>query len=196
VNDNNSKTQSKREPFCWIEKRKLRMIADVFSEGTGSVNSARSLYLALAEIASDKQRDRFDASQAEIAHRAGLSVASVKRILPVFRRLGLIKIKHNSTNGIQTRSTYTLIRGALAHGELALAQQPKTKRATEEESSEETFEGTARMKKAVSSSTCDNSLAEESADLVARSTPSPNEPHIVLTPTGERFNTKTREHEW
>jgi DNA-binding MarR family transcriptional regulator len=103
------------------------MIGDVFSESTGSVNSARSLYLALAEIASDKRSDTFDASQSEIAHRAGLSVASVKRILPVFRRLGLIKIKRNSINGIETRSTYTLIRGALAHGELALAQEPKTK---------------------------------------------------------------------
>ena len=24
---------AKREPFCWLEKRKLRIIADVFAEG-------------------------------------------------------------------------------------------------------------------------------------------------------------------
>src|SRR5436305_8286218 len=153
---------SKREPFCWIEKPKLRMIGDVFSENSGSVKSARSVYLALAEIASDKQRDTFDANQQEIATRAGLSVPSVKRLLPVFRQLGLIKIKRNSINGFETRSTYTLVRGyAVAHGEPALAQHLKTKRATEEEFSEETFERTARKEKSVSSSTCGSSLADE-----------------------------------
>ena len=76
------------------------MIADVFSESIGSIsiNSARSAYLGLAEIASDKQRDRFDASQAEIAHRAGLSVASVKRILPVFKRLDHLMIAGHPPN--------------------------------------------------------------------------------------------------
>src|SRR5438552_19014356 len=90
VNDTNSKTNSKREPFAWIEKGKLRMIGDVFSQKPGSINSAcsaRSIYLALTEIASDKQRDSFEASQAEIAARASLSIATVRRILPVFGRL-------------------------------------------------------------------------------------------------------------
>jgi len=103
------------------------MIADVFAENFGSVNAARSIYLALAEIASDRQSDTFDASHAEIAHRAGLSVATVKRVLPTFRDLGLVVIKRNSINKIERPSTYTLIRGALAHHELALAQGTKNK---------------------------------------------------------------------
>ena len=124
------------------------MISDVFAEGAGSINAARSIYLSLAEIASDKASDTFDASQADIGHRAGLSVATVKRILPLFRTLGLIKIKRNSIRGIETRSTYTLIRTALAHHEPALAQQPKTKRATLEESTKKgTKREEARMEK-------------------------------------------------
>ena len=84
------------------------MIGDVFSQKPGSINSAssaRSLYLALTEIASDRQSDRYEASQPEIAIRAGLSVSTVRRILPVFGQLGLVKIKRNSFNGIETTST-------------------------------------------------------------------------------------------
>lgn len=163
-----------REPYCWIEKRKLRMIGDVFEENTGSINAARSIYLGLAEIASDKASDTFDASQADIAHRAGLSLATVKRILPKFRQLGLIRVKRNSINGIETRSTYTLIRGTLAHCEPTLAQQPKTKRATLEESTKKASNCAARKKSSVSSSTRGNSLAGRC----------------------EGFNSETEEYEW
>lgn len=151
------------------------MIADVFESTSGSVNAARSIYLALGEIGSDRQSDTFDASQVDIAHRAGLSVATVKRILPTFQKLGLIQVKRNSINGIETRGTYTIIRGALAHHERALVHQPKTKRATEEESSEESFEGTTRMKSVGGSNTCDSSLAGSG---------------------GSTFNPQNGEYEW
>jgi len=52
---------AKREPFCWLEKRKLRKIAEVFAEGRlGSLAAARSVILALSEIASDKQSPAHD----------------------------------------------------------------------------------------------------------------------------------------
>jgi len=160
--ERNHKPNKGKQPFCWLEKPKLLMIDDIFSENTGlgNIESARSIYLALAEIASDNERDdRLEISQAAIARRAGLSVSTVKRILPVFARLGLVKIKRNSINGMETRSIYTLVRGALAHGELALAQAAKIKRATSEECTEECFEGTARNKDKRVSSTCNSSLA-------------------------------------
>jgi hypothetical protein len=184
VNDTNSKTNSKREPFCWIEKRKLRMIGDVFSEKAGRSSSARSLYLALCEIASDRQRDRFDVSQPEIATRAGLSVATAKRILPVVGQLGLVKIKRNSIRGIEVASTYTIVRGPLAHHELAPAHLPKSKRATKKQSFEESSEGTARRERVLSSSTRGSSLAEEDGEIV------------IDEKTGERKNKKTGEYEW
>jgi DNA-binding MarR family transcriptional regulator len=151
------------------------MIADVFESTSGSVNAARSIYLALAEIASDRQSDTFDASQADIAHRASSSVATVKRILPTLRQVGLVTVKRNFANGIETRSTYRIIRGALAHHERALGQPPKTKRATEEELSEESFERAARMKNVMGSNTCGSSLAGGS---------------------GSKFNPHSGEYEW
>jgi hypothetical protein len=56
----------RREPFCWLEKKKLRMLEDIFSENTGigSLECARSVYLALAEIASDNERDKPSANSA------------------------------------------------------------------------------------------------------------------------------------
>jgi hypothetical protein len=165
VNDSNSKTNSKREPFCLVEKPKLRMIGDVFSQKAGSINSAcsaRSLYLAMCEIASDRQSDRYDESQPAIATRAGLSVATVKRILPVFRQLRLVKIKRNFINEMETSSTYTIIRGPLAHHELAPAHLLKSKRATEKEYVEESVEGTARIEKVPDSGgTYRSSIAED-----------------------------------
>jgi hypothetical protein len=91
------------------------MITDVFTENFGSASAARSIYLALTQIASDKHNDTFDASHAVIAHRAGLSVATVRRVLPTFRDLGLITIKRNFVNNIEQPSTYSVIRGAIAH---------------------------------------------------------------------------------
>jgi hypothetical protein len=173
------------EPWCWVEKPKLRMIADIFSQNTVaiSINTARSIYLAVTEIASDKESDVFDASHEEIAHRAGVSPSSVKRILPVFRKLGLLKVKRNWINGLETRSTYTIIRGkTLAHHEPALGQPTKGKRAT----SEELAKRKARNER---NNTCGTSLADGPNDIVT------DDPDIVIR-NGERFNLLTGEYEW
>src|SRR5438445_5125340 len=135
------------------------MIGEVFSEKAGRSSSARSLYVALTEIAADRQSDRYAASQPEIAIRARLSVATVRRLLPVFNHLGLVKIEHNSIRGIQTASTYTIIRGPLAHHERTPAHLLKTRRATKKESVEE---GTARRESVLGGrSTWGSSLAGE-----------------------------------
>ena len=110
-----------------VEKQKADMITDVFTENFGSASSARSIYLALTQIASDKHSNTFDASHAVIAHRAGLSVATVRRVLPIFDDLGLVVIKRNYVNNIEQSSTYTLVRASLAHHELTPVLLPKTK---------------------------------------------------------------------
>jgi DNA-binding MarR family transcriptional regulator len=157
----NHKNQN-RQAWCWLEKNKLRLLEDVYSENTGlgSLASARLIYLALAEIASDNERDdNFQVSQAAIAQRASRSVSTVQRTLKVFKQLGLVKTRRNSINGIETRSTYTLVRGALGNHDIALRQTSKIKRHTSEESFEESFEGTARKKTKGVSNTWDSSLA-------------------------------------
>ncbi len=110
-----------------VEKQKLDMIGDVFENCGGSAAAARSIDLALTEIASDWHSNTFDASQSEIAHRARLSVSTVKRVLPTFRELRLVVIKRNYVNKIEQSSTYTITRGALAHSELARVQPSKTR---------------------------------------------------------------------
>ena len=165
-NKSSHERKTKKLPYCWSEKARLRMINDVFSgkiSGKQAGTTARSIYLALCEIASDKQKDRFDVSQAEIAHRALVSTASVKRTLPVFRRLGLVKIKRNSFNGIETRSTYTLVRGA-ASSHRASASSPACNKVSyvRRISSKKASKGTARMANNVVSATCSTSLADGS----------------------------------
>ena len=168
------------------------MIGDVYGKAAAN---ARSVYVALTEIASDKASDIYDASHSEIAHRAGTSVSTVQRILPTFVKLGKIKIRRNAFNGIQVRSTYTIIRRTPVHSERTPIQLVNANCPTEEVRTKKGTNGEeARMEKKEGAEV--RSLAEESADLIARSTPSPNEPHIVITPAGERFNTNTGEREW
>ena len=183
------------------------MIADAYPNGAAN---ARSVYVALTEIASDRASDTFDSSHPEIANRAGMSVSSVRRILPTLEKLGKVKVRPNAINGIQVRSTYTIIREHTpAHGEHPPAQLLNAKRTTEEEMYEESFEGTARRERVrANRSTCSSSLAEEDEkkagahgkkkrpDLIARSTRSATEANVVTTTKGERFNVKTGEYEW
>jgi hypothetical protein len=42
----------------------------------------------------------------------------------------------------------------------------------------------------------DSDAVIEAAEIIARSRPSPNDPHVVITNHGERFNVETLEYEW
>lgn len=104
----------------------MRTIRDVLDAG-GRISPAVGIavYVALSELASDNQCERFLASHPDIARRAGVSVATVKKVLPILRQLGYVDICHNSTHGLRTRSTYILIRGSestLATQKLSLAK--------------------------------------------------------------------------
>ena len=164
--------------FCVVEKAKLRMIEDIFTENTGlgSLESARSVYLALCEIASDFERnDNLEISQEAIARRTGLARSTVQRILPVFARLGLIRIKGNAINGMRARSTYTLVRGELPLSvkRTALTEVTENGSDSKKEYSEETFERPVSKTNTLASNTGDSSLAD-----------------------GSTFNPETGEHEW
>jgi len=146
------------------------MINDVFSESKGlskAAPSARSIYVALCEIASDKHRDgNLDPSQAEIAARAAVSLATVKRLLPILKKLGLVNIERRFEHGMERPSTYTIIRGELpiAHKELALAHEAKIQRATEKELKNNKKIRHVTNPKGVNTGTA-TSLADEDEDL-------------------------------
>jgi DNA-binding IscR family transcriptional regulator len=170
--------QAKREPFCWLEKRKLRMIADVFAEGKlGAVSAARTVYLALSEIASDKQKDTFTVATLYIAQRAGVTPKTVRRMTKTFKRLGFLKIRPRSQNGLKLSSEYTLIRGYCSMRPIypSLGKARKNAFPTREECNEESTERTARKEKEILSG---------------------NDDIITHARTGERFNQRTKEFDW
>jgi DNA-binding IscR family transcriptional regulator len=156
ANKYNAKGKPRREPFCWQEKATLRMITDVYS---ASGATARSVYVAMTEIASDRKSDVYDASHPEIAHRAGTSVSSVQRVLPTLVKLGCIKIRRNSINGIQIRSTYTIIRSTPVHYDRASVQVLSANLPTEEECTKN-VQITARMKSNRKKKALSTSLAD------------------------------------
>lgn len=95
-------------PFGWFSKAALNFIQEATGEGEGVTQNARSVYLALCELASDNGTERFTASKALIAFRAGMSVRTVQRVLPDLQRAGVVSIEHNAL-GRGTVSAYTLL---------------------------------------------------------------------------------------
>ncbi len=73
-------SRSINDPFCWQNKKVLTHITETFAESDRAA-SARSVYLALSEVASDEQSDTFQVSKALIAHKAGVSIKTVQRSL-------------------------------------------------------------------------------------------------------------------
>ena len=86
------------------------MIADIF-DATNDVNSARTIYVALTEFASDNGSETFTAPIAQIARRAGVSYRTAFAILNRFESLKLIAVKRHVVEGTKERapSTYTML---------------------------------------------------------------------------------------
>jgi DNA binding protein with HTH domain len=171
--------EAKREPFCWLEKRKLRTIADVSEEGKhGNLTAARSVYLALAEIASDKQSDTFTVATSYIAQRAGVTSKTVRRVIKILKRLGFVRIQGRSASGLKLAHEYTLIRGDRPIGPIypSFGKARKIALPTREECDEESREGTARKEKEI--------LPINDNDIT------------IHARTGERFNRRTKEFVW
>jgi hypothetical protein len=101
--------QCKERPWCWLEKTILRTIGDIF-DATNDEASARSVYLALSEIASDEQSDTFTTPMSSIARRAGVSYRTVSTILNQFEQLKLVAVTRNTITEtkLQLPNTYTL----------------------------------------------------------------------------------------
>jgi hypothetical protein len=166
----------KCEPWCWLRKRQLRMLADVFAEGkVGNLAAARSVYLALSEIASDRENDTFTVATLYIAQRAGVTLKTVRRVVKTLKQLGFLKVQGRSSHGLKVSNQYTLVRskGSIDPIYPSLGKTKEISLPTREECTEESREGTARKEREIVS-VKDND--------------------IVLHPrTGERFNPRTKE---
>jgi hypothetical protein len=110
----------KKTPFSWQDKRVLRLINYHFEASAISIASARSLYLALTEAASNRSKDSFVVTQGELASLAGLSRSTVNKLVSEFAGIGIIKIEARREGKINLPSIYTLLNS----GECATDGQP------------------------------------------------------------------------
>ncbi|HEX3716867.1 MAG TPA: hypothetical protein VH595_02780 [Verrucomicrobiae bacterium] len=69
---------------------------------------ALAVYMALTEIASDKQSETFETTLLWIALMAGASVSSVKRIIPDLEAISIINVRRTQQGG-KGPSTYSLL---------------------------------------------------------------------------------------
>jgi hypothetical protein len=163
------------------------MIGDVFTEGSvGALGAARSVYLALSEIASDKQSETFIVATSYIGQRAGVTSKTVRRTIKIFKKLGVVKTQSRSANGMKLATEYTLLRGdgstmGLIYPTLGKAR--KSRLPIIEEYSEESREGTER-KENKSPLNVNGDNGDEHKDIV------------VHARTGEKFNKRTKEFVW
>jgi hypothetical protein len=106
----NCKRSTKDGPFCWQNKNILRSIRDYF-DATNNVSSALAVYVALTEIASDKQSEVFDRRIGDIAMRAGVSYRTASKVLHRLESLSLIAITRHKVSGTNENapSTYRLL---------------------------------------------------------------------------------------
>jgi hypothetical protein len=151
----------------------------VFAKGKiGNLAAARSVYLALSEIASDKQSDTFTVATSYIGQRAGVTSKTVRRVIKILKRLGFLKVQGRSSNGLKSANQYTLVWSNHSIGPI-YPSLGKTKEITlpkKEECTEESRESTARNGKEMLSSNNNDIEIDER--------------------TGERFNKRNGEFIW
>ena len=85
----NPRTRTPEPPYCWQSKEALRKIREHF-DGDSLLPYALSVYCALTENASNKGEEEFTTLQSHLAQLAGVSVRTVRRVLPDLRQVGVI----------------------------------------------------------------------------------------------------------
>ena len=137
----NCKRSTKDGPFCWQNKHVLRAIRDHF-DATNNVSSALAVYLALTEIASDKQSELFDRRIGDIAARAGVSYKTANKVLHRLKSLSFIAITRHKVSGTNENapSTYQLLKFSNDCPTLGNGTEPEPFPREIEESPEDPFE--------------------------------------------------------
>lgn len=118
-------------PFSWVSRAASRRLADHFSGG--GLAQARSIYLAVAELASEAYAGaerRLPASVLAVAERAGVDSATVKRYSPRLAEAGLLR---RECEGRGKRSTWVLIEPKVVQGAPGSTEEKVVHRAPGEE---------------------------------------------------------------
>ena len=91
-------------PFCWQNKRALRLIRQRM-DAEGTVSSSIALYVALTEYDSDQNSPGvFTVTYAELAMRSGLSTRTVQDRTRDLVSIGLIRYETGALNIVRRRN--------------------------------------------------------------------------------------------
>lgn len=96
-------------PFCWQGKNVLRMIRQHFESTNFSIYAAGFLYVSLTELASNHSGEIFEASNSLLSQMSGLGQTTVKKIMPEFEKIGLIKILRRMEDKVNLPNQITLL---------------------------------------------------------------------------------------
>jgi len=151
------------------------MIGDAFSEGKiGALGAARSVYLALSEIASDRQSDTFTVATSYIAQRAGVTSKTVRRVIVTLKKLGFVKIQPRSANGLKLATQYSVIRSTMGKLDPSMSKAREARLPRREQLFEQSSKVQHVSKKKV--------LHRNNGSVCAK--------------TGKRIDPETGEYEW
>ena len=95
--------------WSWQEKQVVRFIRNHFDDSPTKTASALALYLALTEVASNRAKDRFQCTHAELVSLSGLSRSSVISILKQFEIIDVVDIERIRVGQVNLPSIYTLL---------------------------------------------------------------------------------------
>jgi hypothetical protein len=98
-------------PFCWQEKKILRLIRAHFDDSAIRIASAISLYVALTEAASNRSTDLFTTTIGELASLSGLARPTVMKLLKEFERIEILQVERKMIDNLNLPSDYTLLSG-------------------------------------------------------------------------------------
>lgn len=87
----------RRNPFFMVEKFDLSHLAEVCE--SRQLPYARSVYCAVLELANDQRTDEAQATQAELATRAGVSVSTLKKCAATLCDAGLLEVQSGRLQG-------------------------------------------------------------------------------------------------
>lgn len=98
---------TRNQPFCWQEKKILRLIRKTYQKNNVKMSKMKLLYCTLTEIDNDFNGKQINYYTDTIRSYSGLSKAFISRSLKEFEELGIIKLDIERVNGKITGKTLT-----------------------------------------------------------------------------------------
>lgn len=97
-------------PFCWQDKTILRFLANTYKEHPKKLRTARSIYLALTELASNQgEESTFNAYRNQIGQLSGSSASTVDRYVKDFISFLILSKENRKKDLINLSNSWNLL---------------------------------------------------------------------------------------